>query len=442
MQLMRHRAAAVSAAIILFCCSSTVLAAGNVSVVKAPAPQPARIGAKLMVVGAELLRDQWPGTLPLVNVPASRSMALPGQCISVAVMAHGDDRDALLTQTTYSFEIEFDGQKQKFEGVHPAVIKRIKPGGGDFVMQVLGAAQADVGKLPDMSSASVAAFDLNWCVPKGARDGTATISGSAVLPKGAALHFEKTSLPVVSFDKGVKEGTFKNKDEFGAWFMTYYRQPNPARVLAACRILADDNLAFSLNIRVFLVEVLRSSPEAARALQERLAGEDSAVRGYALHLLQNAGYDIAPLMARLPEKDRAFQQEFLRRVPPLVDPYDLRIDPAHFDTAARMDGLWSIFLATGKPKPVRAVADLLLWRGDYPAIREAMKTPEKHKQLTAALGRGVCYMTAGWSLRSFVRNDTLVADFVDAWKADPATPKVLKEELNNLFVNDAFTRKK
>lgn len=439
MQLTRNLVAGSIAAGTLLCCSLNAVA-DDVTIKRVPAPKPAQISSRLMVIGDDVAREQWRGTLPLVNAPENRTTALPGQCVSVAVTASGDDRDALLKEAAYSFEIEFAGQKQKFDRLHPVVIKRLKPEGGDFVMQVMSAAQAGHGDLPDLSMASLAAFDVIWCVPKDARDGKATISGSAVLPKGAALRFEKTSLPVVSFDKAVTEGTFRTKEEFSAWFTNYYREPNPARVLAACRFLANDNMAFTLNVRTFLVEVLKSSPEAANDLQARLAGEDSAVRGFALHLLEKAGYDVTQVMARLPEKDRAFQEEFLRRVPPLVDPYDLQVDPAHFDTAARMDALWAIFLATGKPKPVRAIADVLMWRDDYPAISDAQKTPGKHKAMTVALGRGVCYMTAGWSLGSFVRHDGLVADLVDAWKADPDTPKALKEELDNLLVNEAFKR--
>lgn len=423
----------------LLCCSLNALA-DDVAVKKAAPSKPAQISSRLMVIGDDVAREQWPTMLPLVNAPENRMTAFPGQCISVAIAAGGDDRDALLKETAYNFEIEFAGKKQKFDRLHPMAIKRIKPEGGDFVMQALSAAQVGHGGLPELSMASLAAFDVKWCVPKDARDGKATISGSALPPNGAALRFKETSLPVVSLDKAVAEGTFRTKEEFAEWFTGYYRKPTPARVLAACRFLGGDNMAFALNVRTFLVEVLKSSPEVANDLQARLAGEDPAVRGFALHLLKMVGYDITQVMARLPEKDRAFQEEFLRRVPPLVDPYDLQVDPAHFDTAMRMDALWSIFLVTGKPKPVRAIADVLMWRDDYPAIREAQKTPGKQKVMTVALGRGVSYMAAGWSLGSFVRHDGQVADFVDSWKADPDTPKVLKEELDKLLVNEAFKR--
>jgi hypothetical protein len=200
-------------------------------------------------------------------------------------------------------------------------------------------------------------------------------------------------------------------------------------------------MAFRLNIRAFFVELLRSSPETGRDLLQRLPKEESAVRGYAFDLLRHAGYDINPTMASLPKKEQGFQKIFLTRVPPYPDIYDLRVDVKKFDTPNRMDALWSSFLATGDVKPVRAVANLLLWRNDYKAVVAAQKASGKKKTLSNKLGRGVCYMTAGWSLGSFVRNHGLVADYVAAWKQDKKTPRVLKEELNNLLFNDAFKRR-
>jgi hypothetical protein len=405
------------------------------TVIKKPEPRPSHIGKSLWIIGQEVTHDQWPGTLAVVNAPEQRKMALPGQCISVSVIAAGDERDALLKQSTFNFQIKFDGKTQSFEGLHAAEVKRMKPEGGDFVMNILGAAGVNTTELSDMSMASLATFDLAWCIPADAHDGKVRIQGYAILSKGEKQHFDDASLSVSSFATAVEQGTFKDKEEFADWLMSYYRQPNPARVLAAFRLLADDKQAFTINMRTFFVEVLKSSPQAAKDLQARLAGETPAVRGYALHLLKSAGYDATNVVSQLPERE----QEFQRRIPPLPDPYDLRVDPEHFDTPQRMDALWSEFLVTGKPRPVRAIADLLLWRDDYKAVKEAR---EKAKPiLTVELGRGVSYAAAGWSLGSFARHHGLIADFIAVWKNDPGTPAVLKEELENLFTNEAFKRK-
>lgn len=406
------------------------------TVLKQPAPRPAEIVSTVWLIGQEVVRDQWPGTLTLVNAPAQRKMALPGQCISLLGLARGEGRDALLQNSRFNFKITFQGVKQASEGLRPVGVKHIKPEGGDFVMHLLDAGGVDKREMPEMSMVSAATFEFAWCVPSQATDGTATIEGFARLPNGRQVNFTKTRLQVTSFATAVKGGDFKSTEEFGQWLMNYYKQPNPARVLAASRLLQNDNQAFTLNVRNFLVEVLKSSPQAAADLQARLANEPFAVRGYAIHLLDKAGYDQSKVIAQLPE----MEQEFQRRLPPLPDPYDLRIVPDHFDTPQRMDALWSEFLATGKSRPVRAIADLLLWRDDYNALKEARASGAKGS-LTAQLGRGVCYSIAGWSLGSFVRNDGLVADLVDAWKNDTTTPAVLREELRNLLSNEAFKKK-
>ncbi len=49
----------------------------------------------------------------------------------------------------------------------------------------------------------------------------------------------------------------------------------------------------------------------------------------------------------------------------------------------------------------------------------------------AGLGRAA-------GLGSFARGHGLVADFVEAWKRDPKTPTVIKEELGTLTIHEAF----
>jgi hypothetical protein len=419
--------------------------AEDVKVIKKAPPAPAAIRKKLYLIGQEYVRDYWTNTLDLVNAPDIRKSAYPGQCVTLAVVATGDDRDALLRDSSYTFTIKFGGDKRSYENIYPTRIMHIKPEGGDFVMEILKAAkvdQANEGKIRStMSMASMATFDFGWCVPTDARNGKAKINGSTNSSTGINVRFERTSLPVTTYTTAIKQGTFKDEEELSNWIMGYYHQPNPARVLPAFRLLVNSKLAFRLNVRAFFVELLRSSPEAAHDLLRRLPDEESPVRGYAFDLLRHAGYDISPSMASLPEKERGFQKIFLTRVPPYPDIYDLRVDVKKFDTPQRMDALWSSFLATGDQKPVRAVTNLLLWRNDYKAVVAAQKTPGKKKSFTKKLGRGVCYMTAGWSLGSFVRNHGLVADYVATWKQDKKTPRVLKEELNNLLFNDAFKRR-
>ena len=95
-------------------------------------------------------------------------------------------------------------------------------------------------------------------------------------------------------------------------------------------------------------------------------------------------------------------------------------------------------MATGRPEPVRAIAGLLAFRDDYAAMAEALRTPGQKKELTPAMARGALYMTAGWSLSSFVKNSPVVADYVAAWQEDERVPPVLRDELRRLVGNEAF----
>jgi hypothetical protein len=51
-------------------------------------------------------------------------------------------------------------------------------------------------------------------------------------------------------------------------------------------------------------------------------------------------------------------------------------------------------------------------------------------------GGALC--AAGWSLTSFKRTDPLIADYLQAIAADPATSTAIKAELKGLDTNPAF----
>lgn len=72
------------------------------------------------------------------------------------------------------------------------------------------------------------------------------------------------------------------------------------------------------------------------------------------------------------------------------------------------------------------------------AMRKAGK---KFDGLSLEIVRALAYSASGWSLGSFFSNHPLVADFIDAWKADLATPLVIREELGTLITNEAFKMK-
>jgi hypothetical protein len=155
----------------------------------------------------------------------------------------------------------------------------------------------------------------------------------------------------------------------------------------------------------------------------------------------DAGYGLPGLLEAMPAEDREMFKVIPEKVPPLPDPYDLVPDAQHpMKVPSAFDMLWSQFLATGDPKPVRAIAGALAWSKegkDFLALRKSGKKPG---DVTVDLVKGVSYMAAGWSLGSFYRTHPLVTDYIEAWKQDATVPQVVREELGILLSNEAFKR--
>lgn len=401
-------------------------------------PLPTELVTTPWIIGTETL-DHWKGLLPAVNAPDHRTQAFPGQHLTIVVAAQGKDRDQLLKGATYTFTVSFGGFEKAFRDLHPTQTRHIKAEGADFVKYVME--QTKVAKDLDdaLSMVSLALFDLDWQVPADAKDGTATFKGSVTTPEGKIIQLKPVSLEIWSPDHVAKEDGFKDQKEGGEWMMTYYQHPNPFRLLQVLRQVKEDKGATQPNVIVFYVQVLKSSPLAAQDLMKRLNGEDRATRIYALLLLSEAGYDLSACLPALPEEDRTTFQQVRGQAAALPDPYDFSVnlnDPYQITT--HMDMLWSIFLATGDQKPVRAIADTLAWRNEGKAVLEIRKSGKKIDGITPSLLHGLAYGAGGWSLGSFVRNHGLVADYVDLWKQDPNTPKVIREELGTLITNEAF----
>ncbi len=292
-------------------CAAT-LSAQNVTKVQSK-PVPTEIEHQLWILGSET-RDQWKGLLPQVNAPSLRTRAYPGQRLTIAVLARGENRDPLLREATYTFNIEFHGGTKEFKDLHPSDIRRIKASGSDFVMEAMKAGGVGTKEVEGMlSMVSLALFDLDWTVPAGAKDGDAKISGVFLPDSGKPITFSEGKLEVWGFDKSVKEGAFKDKKALSDWEMSYYLHPEPSRLLHAFRLSGNDKSAFQPNSMKFYVEVLKSSPEAAQDLLMRLKSESLSSQMYGLHLLREAKYDISKVLSTLPRKNRKFSTLLQRR---------------------------------------------------------------------------------------------------------------------------------
>lgn len=408
-------------------------------------PAPAELILEPWIIGAEVAA-QWKGLLPTVNPPNLRRRAFPGQHLTIALGATGKDRDRLLRDSTYEFNVEFGGTTKSFKALRPTQTRRIKADGADFVQFALKELKVGGAELEEgLALVSLALFEVDWAVPVDAKDGIARIRGMVTSPLGQVSPMRESEVEVWSFDRVAREGAFKDQKESGDWMMTYYQHPEPSRLVHALTADKDNPAATQPNVIAFDVEVLKSSPAAAQDLMQRLKDSDRSTRGLVLLLLSEAGYDLTACLKTLPEEEQARFPRARAAASALPDPYDLTLNLADpYQITTRMDMLWSRFLATGEEKPVRAIAQVLAWREDWKVFirkrEDFKKTGKQANSLSPELLRALAYGAAGWSLGSFVRSHPLVADFVEAWKRDGEIPAVVREELGTLITNEAFKR--
>ena len=400
-----------------------------------PKPAPPKIEPHMVLLVESVVETQWTNTLSLVNAPQSVTLLNPGQCIRVGIYSTGDNSDEYLKKTELSFRVQFAGHTDIHALTSPSEFKQIKPEGGDFVMGALGAAGL---KLPERmkSMASLGISPDHWCVPNDAGDGTATVEAEVESPSGHQA-LSSSTIQIESFETGSKK-SFKDAKEIDVFLQTYYRQPNPARLLPALQFIVADQTQHPREgqaeiMSAFLSAAANAAPNAAQDFRTRIAAQPPLTRALGLLILRSAGYDISSVLNALSAED---QQKFLS-LTSLQDPYDLT--PTR-DLFQHLDMMWAVFEATGEFKPVKTIASTLSWRSDYDEFDKLRKTPNHPSTLTPSIVRGVTYTAAGWSLWSFQRNDPLVADYIDYLLASSDTPEAVKSEIRGLSTNPAFKR--
>jgi len=387
----------------------------------------------MVVLQESVVQTQWTHTLKLVNAPQNVSLLNPGQCVQIGIYSTGDNRDDYLEKTKLSFHVQFAGH----DGIHPlsalSDFKQIKPEGEDLVAGALGAAGVQVPHTTK-TMASLGASADRWCVPVDAADGSATVTAEVESPDGHQT-LKAATISVESYETGSKR-SFKDNDELSVFLQTYYRQPNPARLLPALQFLLADKTLQSHSglveiVAAFLTAALGADPIAAQDFRTRIGTQPPMTRALGLLVLRSAGYDISGVLKTMSADE---QQKFLSMTPP-DDPFDLTPTQALFQ---HLDMLWAVFGATGAFKPVQTVASALGWRADYDEFDKLRKSPDHPSTLTPSIVRGVTYTAAGWSLFSFQRTDPLVADYIDYMLASPDTSETVKSELRGLSSNPAF----
>lgn len=398
-------------------------------------PSPPKIEQQIVLLAGSVAETQWTHTLNLVNASQNISLLNPGQCIRIGIYSTGDNRDDYLEKTKLSFRVRFAGQNDTHPLASLSQFKRIKPEGGDFVAGALGAAGI---KQPEStkSMASLGVSADHWCAPIDAPDGMATVEAEVQSPSGHQV-LSSSPLQIESFETGSKK-EFKDSKELGDFVQTYYRQPNPARLLPALQFIVEDQPKQQRQgqveiVTAFLSAALNSDPTAGKDFQMRVATQEPLTRALGLLVLRSAGYDISSILKPL----SAEEQEKFTSLPQLQDPFDLT--PTQ-DLFQHLDMMWAVFGATGQFKPVQTIASMLSWRSDYEEFDKMRKSKNHPTGLTPSIVRGVVYTAAGWSLRSFERNDPLAADYIDYLSASSDTPESIKSELRGLWNNPAFQR--
>jgi hypothetical protein len=398
-------------------------------------PAPPTITPLIFVLAESVVQEQWIHTLALVNAPPNVSLLNPGQCVRLGIVSTGDKRDDYLKNSRFSFRVQFAGHSDFHALASPAEFKQIKPEGADFAIAALGVAGVDSSTIPK-TMASLGASADHWCAPIDAADGTAAVEVEVESPSGHQT-LNSTTIHIESFETGSKK-LFKDIGELGTFSETYYRQPNPARLLPALQFMIADQTQHSGQgqaeiLAAFLGAALSSDPVAARDFGTRIATQPPLIRAFGLLILRSAGYDISGVLNTMSAEE---QQKFLS-LPSLQDPFDLTPKQELFQ---HLDMLWAVFGATGKFKPVNTISSVLGWRADYEEFDKLRKSPSHPSTLTPSIVRGIVYTAAGWSLSTFQRNDPLVADYIDYLRASPDTPQSVKSELAGLSSNAAFKR--
>ncbi|HEV2620257.1 MAG TPA: hypothetical protein VGU23_10020, partial [Acidobacteriaceae bacterium] len=368
---------------------------------------PASVQSQPIIVLNSVVTEQWPATLPIVNLPADLPILNPGQCVRVGIISTGVGFEHYLDGLTISYSVVSGDRHDAFPMQPAASSKLIKPEGGDFVTGALASAGV---KNPFESTGSLAVSGSQWCVPLDAAEGTikfkvvVKLNGQSPQIKDHIVHIESIQTAAAK--------SFMNQSELGPWMTSYHQQPEPGRLLAAVRLVATDHDE-NPNGLEFLKAAFGHDAGTSRGFGPSIAKMDKLSEMVALTLLKQAGVSLDHPPALQPADN-----DFLTNAAKLPDPYDMKPGSKLW---MNLDLLWSDFTATGRKEPIVAITRSLAWKADYNAFATMQKEGKKPASLTNSLIRGLTYSAAGWSLSSFDRNDPLAADYIQAIRADPAT---------------------
>jgi hypothetical protein len=391
---------------------------------------PASVSRDAMIILDEVVTEQWPVTLPLVNAPYDMTLLNPGQCIRAAAVATGDGNEHIFDQASLSLAVKMSGKEDTFPLSPITLTKRIKPEGSDFVLGALhagGVKDDQTANFMAKAAASMAVSNDKWCVPLGAPDGEIEVR-VAVKRGDQQTVLNTRTIKIESLASAAKR-TFKDDKEFSDFMQTYHQSPEPGRLLPALQY-ATAGEPKSMIPFYFFRAAFKEDAATAQGFGPELAASAKPAKMFGLILMDKAGVALVE-----PPTLSDDEKKTLAETPDLPDAYDSK--PIE-QLGAKQDFLWAEFSATGHLQPLRALVNELAWRSDFDAFDAMRKSGKKPDKLTDSIMRGVCYTAAGWSLGSFQRSDPLAADYLDAISANPSTPANIKDELAHLSTNPAF----
>jgi hypothetical protein len=388
---------------------------------------PAALSTEPFILDESVVRDEWPNTLPIINIPPRLNDLSPGQCFRVGAVSTGENAAAFLNNAQIEFKVAFGGNEAVRVLAPAKDIKQIKPEGADLVQAALNAGNVNF-QVP--VTAAMAASAANWCVPAQAVAGPVRIESLVVVgDKRSAL--KVATLSVISPER---PGTSPIQDDrtMNDWSQTYYRNPQPEFLPSlVSAIFAHDQAANILQ--QFIIAAMKRDPIGVTRLGPQLVDTTPQTQAMMVKLAKEANVSMP-----IPFELSPMQKEFVEKLPEIPNAYDL--DPNR-ELFGKLDQLWAIFTATGDVTPVKTIIGMLAWHKDYDAFQKLLAAKTPISEVTPEIARGLAYSAAGWSLRSFQRNDPLVADYIAAYLAGPQNPDSIKSELRSLDSNPAFNKR-
>ncbi len=201
-------------------------------------------------------------------------------------------------------------------------------------------------------------------------------------------------------------GSFASVQDAAEFMMHYYEHPDPDRIPALVRSLAEaghlDRRQENSAALSFLAACLRQDGTHWREWLQVLRGASFA---------STTGFFYALWLSGIPDAEELFSGFTARDLDGRGRPPDLTHDPV--DTPVMLDFFWGAFFATGDAAHVRRIMEALALKGDVLAT------------ITRAAAR--------WSLGSNIVQHTRVREICQQVLDDAATAPELRSELEAML---------